>query len=149
MRRRTGNVPYLAVTALIATWLEIGSPAAVAQEVIVHPSQVQSGLSLNALRAMFGMRLRTWPDGTPVTVYVLRDDSDTHRAFAKRILQIFPQQLNRAWDRLVFSGTGQAPEVVQSPQEMLLRVAATPGAIGYLPGELVDDRVQRMEIPET
>ena len=37
-----------------------------------------------------------------------------------------------AWDRLVFSGTGQAPDTVTSTEEMLARVASTPGAIGYL-----------------
>lgn len=126
----------------LAPWVD-------AQEVVIHPSQKDSPLTRNALRAMFGMRLRTWPDGTPVKVFVLREDSSTHKAFAKRILQIFPHQLSRAWDRLVFSGTGQAPQVVQSPEEMLARVANTPGAIGYLPPESIDERVQRVGIRES
>lgn len=122
------------------------APGVDAQEVVIHPSQNESRITRNALRAMFGMRLRTWPDGTPIRVFVLREDSSTHKAFAKRILQIFPHQLSRAWDRLVFSGTGQAPQVVQSPEEMLAKVASTPGAIGYLPPESIDERVQRVGI---
>lgn len=131
----------------LLTWSEIiWVPRANAQEVVIHPSQQDSQLTLNALRGMFGMRLRTWPDGTPVKVFVLGDDSAVHQAFAKRVLQIFPHQLSRAWDRLVFSGTGQTPQVVKSAGDMLVRVINTPGAIGYLPSEMIDERVQRVEI---
>lgn len=134
--------------AWLLTWSEIiWVPWASAQEVVTHPSQQGSHLTLNALRGMFGMRLRTWADGTPVTVFVLGDGSAIHQTFAKRVLQIFPHQLSRAWDRLVFSGTGQTPEVVKSAGDMLVRVANTPGAIGYLPTEMIDERVQRVEIP--
>ncbi|MGH8580646.1 MAG: hypothetical protein ACREVK_11175 [Gammaproteobacteria bacterium] len=139
---------HLIAMALVATSLGLlWPPAARTQEVIVNRSQAQGELSRNALRALFGMRLRAWPDGTAVRVFVLGDDSAAHKTFAKRVLQIFPHQLSRAWDRLVFSGTGQAPEVVQSPEEMLVKVASTPGAIGYVPGEVSDERVQRVEIP--
>jgi hypothetical protein len=40
--------------------------------------------------------------------------------------------LRRAWDRMVFTGTGFAPTVVQSEREMIERVRSTPGAIGYV-----------------
>lgn len=88
------------------------------------------------------MRLRNWSDNTPITVFVLRNDDPLHTAFTKEVLNMFPHQLQRAWDRLVFSGTGQAPIVVNSMQEMAERVAATPGAVGYLERELIDERLR-------
>ena len=102
-----------------------------AEEVIVNPDVKQVEISRNALRAIFGMRMRTWSDGTPITVFVLRSPNPVHKAFCIDQLKMFPHQLESAWDRLVFSGTGQAPIEVGSLQDMLESVAKTPGAIGY------------------
>lgn len=114
--------------------------------VVVHPSVGQHSVSVNAIRAIFGMRLRTWPDGTPTKVFVLRDDHPTHIAFSKETLNVFPHQLRMAWDRLVFSGTGQAPTEVDGEEEMRSKVASTPGAIGYLKKDMVNDDVHILEI---
>ncbi len=78
------------------------------------------------------MGQRIWPDGSRVNVFVLPDDNPEHKAFCKRVLGMFAHQLRQIWDRKVFSGTGQAPNVVTSPEEMIERVGHTPGAIGYV-----------------
>jgi ABC-type phosphate transport system substrate-binding protein len=111
-------------------------------EVVVNDSVQQQMLSVTTIRAIFGMRLRTWPDGKPIRVFVLNDDDPLHVAFSKKILNIFPHQLRLAWDRLVFSGTGQAPYQVGSAKEMRARVATTPGAIGYLGEGMINDSVR-------
>lgn len=80
------------------------------------------------------MRRRTWKDGTAIHVFVLPDTHLTHKSFCKNKLGIFPHRLRKIWDRLVFTGTGQAPTEVQSFKEMRSKVMQTPGAIGYLPG---------------
>lgn len=115
-------------------------------EVVVNPHVQKDDLSKNALRAIFGMRLRTWPDGTPIRVFVLDEHSQMHAKFAKKSLGIFPHQLRRAWDRLVFSGTGQAPFEVSTAKEMRASIATTPGAIGYLPKEMVNENVRVVEV---
>ena len=115
-------------------------------EVITNPSVSEKTLSKSSLRAIFGMRLHTWPDGTAVKVFVMPDDAALHAAFSKEKLNVFPYQLRSAWDRLVFSGTGQAPDTVASADEMLARVASTPGAIGYLPKSKTDSRVNVLQI---
>lgn len=96
-------------------------------------------ISRYMLSGIFGMRLTTWPDGSAIRVFVLPDEDYIHSFFCKQILHIFPHQLRTAWDRLVYSGTGQAPEVLQSEQEMRSRIANTPGAIGYLTKSTLDD----------
>lgn len=103
-------------------------------------------LSRNVLGAIFGMRLRKWSDGVPIKVYVLPDDDPTHIAFSKSVLKVFPYQLRSAWDRLVFSGTGEEPIMLKSEQQMRSVVGSTPGAIGYLSRSMIDDSVK--EIPE-
>lgn len=120
--------------------------AAEPYEIVTNPSVNEKTLPKSSLRAIFGMRLHTWPDGTAIRVFVMPDDAPLHVAFSKEKLNVFPYQLRSAWDRLVFSGTGQAPDTVTSPEEMLARVANTPGAIGYLIKSKTDGRVNVLEI---
>ena len=115
-------------------------------EIIVSATVTESSLSRNALRAIFGMRLRNWPNGNRIRVFVLPDRNLTNVVFCKQLLNIYPHQLRLAWDRLVFSGTGQAPTEVDSEEEMRALVATTAGAIGYLRRSLVNDSVRVLEI---
>jgi len=122
---------------------ESAEPAIVA---IAHPATSSDSISRASLRAIFGMLLPTWPGDTPIKVFVLRDDAPEHAAFSKTVLQVFPHQLRMAWDRQVFSGQGQYPEVVASMPEMLSRVASTPGAIGYAKASEVNQNVRVLKI---
>ncbi|WP_350282517.1 hypothetical protein [Nitrosomonas sp.] len=117
-------------------------------EVITHPGINSNYLSKNLLRSIFGMRLRAWQNGLPVRVFVLPDDAPLHSVFTKQKLNLFPYQLRSAWDRMVYSGTGQAPFVVHTEEEMRARIASTPGAIGYLSGSMINDSVQVVHIDE-
>lgn len=100
--------------------------------VIVQPENVTDELSRNSLRAIFAMRITEWPDGSTIQVFVLEDKNKIHVSFCKNILGMFPYQLRRVWDRQIFSGTGSSPTTVGSEQEMRIRIADTPGAIGYI-----------------
>jgi ABC-type phosphate transport system substrate-binding protein len=131
--------------------------------VVVNPAAPAGpAIARNTLSAIFGMRLRAWEDGTPIRVYVLPDNHAVHVMFCKQILEVFPHQYRTAWDRLVYSGTGQAPlevgseeemrarvagirgeaaVVVGSEDEMRAKVAGTAGAIGYLSRKMIDESV--------
>jgi len=113
---------------------------------IINNSVPQAAISKNGLRAIFSMRLRNWYDNLPITVFVLPDADPLHRQFSKEILNVFPNQMRRAWNRLVFSGSGQAPITVANSQEMLARVKSTPGAIGYLPRQDITKEVRVLQI---
>ena len=115
-------------------------------EVVIHPQVIDKNLPVNTLRAIFGMRMQTWSDGTRIRVFVLSDDAPLHQRFSKGMLNVFPYQLRSAWDRLVFSGIGQAPVKVNSIEEMLVKVASTPGSIGYLWKANVDGRVDVLQV---
>ena len=117
-----------------------------AADVIVNPDVSQSTISQNTLRAIFGMRLLQWPNGEPITVFVLPLKSRVHENFIKERLGVFPHQLERSWDLLVFSGTGQPPISVKSEKEMRQRIAETPGAIGYLSRKDFDENVRLLPI---
>ncbi|WP_136248352.1 hypothetical protein [Halomonas borealis] len=132
---------------LLCLWLLCGSaPWALAQDegavvLIAHPGVTTQHLTRDTARALFAMRQRTWPDGQAARIFVLPNRDPVHARFVKQRLSVYPHQLQLSWDRVVFSGTGQAPERVMSQATMLERIATTPGALGYLEREKLDDRV--------
>ncbi|MCB1738226.1 MAG: hypothetical protein KDI42_08890 [Gammaproteobacteria bacterium] len=112
--------------------LHLIASSATALDVVVNPEVGVTQLSRDECRALFSLQTLRWPDGTPVQVFTLADDALLHRQFTKQVLGLYPYQLRRHWDRIVFSGGGQAPIEVDSVQEMHRRVAKTRGAIGYM-----------------
>lgn len=100
--------------------------------VIVNNTVPEQSISLKKLRAIFAMKLRFWEEDKPITVFVLAKDNATHAAFCKKILNIFPNQLESVWYRQVYTGTGQAPIEVTSEFELIERVKNTSGSIGYI-----------------
>ncbi|WP_295037760.1 hypothetical protein [Salinicola sp.] len=114
--------------------------------VIANKSVQQASLPLETLRAIFAMRQRTFPDGQAVHVFVLPDDNPIHEDFSKKVLGVYPHQLRLAWDRAVFSGTGQAPNEVSSEAEMIEDVASTPGSVGYIKKTSLNGQVRVLDI---
>ena len=137
-----GGVQRALVMLIAALW----PFAAQVQELIANQNVPPQSLSQNEARLFFSMRLQRWPDDRPIKVFVLPDDDPLHASFSKKLLGLFPYQLRGVWDRQLFSGTGQAPTTVADEDEMIRRVASTPGAIGYAWKIPQDPRVTRLEV---
>lgn len=139
------GIARLVVRVLLGFSLGWGTSAG-AVDIIVNRGVSVSSVSQQRVRAMFAMKLLQWPDGQQVRVFVLADDVPLHRTFSKEVLGVYPYQLRQTWDRLVYSGTGQAPTEVGSEAEMLKRVARTPGALGYARHAQPGDRVRILSV---
>lgn len=121
---------------------------AAAVEVIVNRGVAGASLAQASARAFFGMRMTKWPDGRPVQVFVLPDGHAVHAALCKEQLNLYPYQLRQSWDRLVYSGMAQAPIEVATEEEMISRVATTPGALGYVRKVKPNDPVKVLNVTE-
>lgn len=102
-------------------------------EIYAHSGVDQEFLKRSFLRAVFSLRVRTWPDGQPVRVFVLDDSDPLHIQFCQEHLATYPYVLRRSWNRTSYTGTGLLPVRVSSIEEMRRRVDRTQGAIGYVP----------------
>lgn len=116
------------------------------EEVVLAVNQTisENHISRSFSRQIFSMKARQWANGSPIVVFVLPDRNAHHLFFAKEILETFPYKLRAAWDRQVYSGTGQAPREVANIEQMMISIANTPGAIGYLPKAKIDGIKIRM-----
>jgi len=94
-----------------------------------------------ALIAIYSLRTRKWPNGNNLTVFVLEDRHTLHQQFCQQILGVLPYHLRRSWDRLIFSGKAKGPVEVNDMEEMKKMVSMTPGSIGYITQNFLDDSV--------
>ncbi|ACN17246.1 conserved hypothetical protein [Desulforapulum autotrophicum HRM2] len=111
-------------------------------EVIVNASVPEIPYTVNDLKAIFAMQRPVWSNGERIHIFVFADDNPVHREFTKTRLNMFPHQFRRIWDRLLFSGTGQPPRQVSSPEEMIDKVSTTPNSIGYTGSEPDNDNIR-------
>jgi ABC-type phosphate transport system substrate-binding protein len=114
--------------------------------VVVNPSVESKDISVEQIRRIFSMRQITWPNDQVITVYVLSNQHQTHKNFSTKVLGMFPYQLDRIWNKMVYSGLGGEPIKVQSEQEMLERVSQKPGSIGYVMNQVTNDNVNIIKV---
>lgn len=130
----SGHVRALLRAAILAFAAGVCGTAAAEPTVEVITSADRAGMTIDRkllLSAYIG-RMSTWPDGRPITLFVLPDSHPLHVQFSRQLLGTYPYVLRNAWDKLVYTGTGFAPTMVSSEEEMRKRVMDVPGAIGYV-----------------
>ncbi len=101
-------------------------------QIVVNTSVPTDDMTKVQARRVFSMRQVSWANDSTITVYVMEEHHPTHKVFSTQVLGLFPYQLDRIWNKLVYSGLGEEPIKVKNEQEMLDRISNTPGAIGYL-----------------
>lgn len=116
------------------------APASLA--VIVHEDVPDSTLDAATVRRIFLRRQRFWDDGTLVAPVNLPATSAVRDAFSRAVLGRAPRDLAEFWNDLYFHGI-QPPPVLDSERAVLLYVARTPGAIGYVAADSLPDPPHR------
>lgn len=100
--------------------------------VLIHPEVQADSISSTTLSRIYAMQIKKWPDGTPIRVYTFSPKTALFKEFATKKAKIQPHQLDRLWNRLLFTGTGRTPTEVTNSAEMIEKIKNNPGAIGYV-----------------
>lgn len=136
--------------ALALCCLLITSSATYAQQnakVVVNNDVNITSLTRSEVRDIFTSRKQYWSGGSKITVFVLDSDTPAHQAFCRQVLNMFPYQLDRLWNQIIYSGQGERPKTVESESALINAVASTPGAIGYIYDEATSVNVHEVVIP--
>ncbi len=115
-------------------------------QVVVNASVPKQSVSVDQIRRIFSMRQTVWANDQLIKVYVLTNQHQTHKNFSTQVLGMFPYQLDRIWNKLVYSGLGEEPIKVNSEQEMLEKISQNPGAIGYVMGQVSANSVHVIDV---
>ncbi|MDH3890119.1 MAG: hypothetical protein OEV49_03465 [candidate division Zixibacteria bacterium] len=115
--------------------------------VIANTSVPIESLDKEMLFDVYRCDVQTWDDDTKIMVWDLGERGATRKAFYEFIGKR-PSRMKSLWMKKLLTGDGDPPEVAESEEEMLEKIIGTPGAIGYVNQELVDDRVKLLLVIE-
>ena len=99
--------------------------------VIAHKSVPIDKIKKSKLLDFYTGDIRKWNDGQPVVILDLKPRGDTKKAFYE-FLGKRPSRLKSIWLRKMLSGEGDPPLSMKSEDELLKKVASTPGALGFV-----------------
>jgi ABC-type phosphate transport system substrate-binding protein len=135
---------------LMAAFCTIVTPetsAADSVAVIAHRSVPEKELNKTKLLDIYSGDIKNWSDGKPVVVLDLKPTGEIKETFYK-FLGKSQSRMKSIWIKRMLSGEGDPPVAVDSEAEMVKRVAATPGAIGFVSRASVNDTVKTLAIIE-
>jgi len=120
-------------TLLLCLWCYSPAKAQESSLVIIGNGKgVPSEMKLAQLKATLrGEKLR-WPDGSKVTIALLKTNTPIGTTTSRKIYNMSANDLNKYWLALVFQGKADAPNFFTSEVELEEFVAQTNGAIGIV-----------------
>jgi ABC-type phosphate transport system substrate-binding protein len=151
---RSNGFAALAGLSIATVWLTAGAPAARGQvpgaddlAIVVHRANPVDAVTVSELRRIFMLDTQTWPSGRKITV-VLREKGQPERAEAIRLIcGLSAPEYERHVLYQTFQGSVSiGPRSIQSASAMLRFIFNTPGAIGYVRVDEVDDAVKVLQI---
>jgi ABC-type phosphate transport system substrate-binding protein len=136
-------------TSILLVLLLLFASACVHAQVVViaNRSVPESALTPAQVLDMYLLNTRTWSDGQVVSLTCLRENMDEEREFYG-LLQRTPLEMRKIWLRAQLSGQARPPEMIMSQEELVRRVASTPGAIGFVRREKVQGNVKILLVLE-
>jgi len=99
--------------------------------VIAHKSVPLDTIKKSVLLDFYTCDIKKWSDGQPVIVFDLKSQGEVKTAFYY-YLGKSSSRMKSVWLKKLLSGEGESPEAMNSEEELLGKVAATAGAIGFV-----------------
>ncbi|MGE5471335.1 MAG: hypothetical protein ACM3X0_11110 [Bacteroidota bacterium] len=99
--------------------------------VIAAPGAGEHRLSRETVSLIFRRKQIYWETGTRIQPVNLPPSHPLRHAFSQAILGQPPEAMEEYWREMYFHGV-LPPHVLSSEEAVILFVAATPGAIGYI-----------------
>lgn len=109
--------------------------------VIAHKSVPVDTIKKSVLLDLYACDMKKWSDGQPVIVFDLKPQSAVKLAFYS-YLGKSSSRMKSIWLKKLLSGEGDPPEAMNSEEELLAKVMATAGAIGFVSKNKVHDKVK-------
>lgn len=110
--------------------------------IIVHPDNPIESLSDEQASNLFLGKTKTFPNGQTAVPIDQEPGNDARTMFAEKVLKRNESQIKAYWSRLIFTGKGKPPKMVEDGEEMIGLISMNPSLIGYVEKDEVDDSVK-------
>lgn len=133
------------ISLLGALWLALAGSALAADGFVVIANEGAPATSLTAaqLKDIYTGKTMYWDGGVAVTIVYIADKTD---AALKEHSGMDTSAFKTFWQRLAFSGRGQAPKKADDAAAALALVASTKGAICIVPADADLKGVKKVEV---
>jgi ABC-type phosphate transport system substrate-binding protein len=145
------NVSFCATRVRIASALVLSMltaaaavPAIKNMAVIVSTGNKLSDVPLADLSKLCKGAQKAWPDGKSFTLVLKDPDSSEMRGVVEKLLGASPAEVKAAIAKL--NETRQVVKVVESDEDLLRAVEATPGAVGILDVYSINSSVKVLRV---
>ena len=100
-----------------------------AQVSVIGNKSVGEAVNTAKIISIYSLTMTKWADGTKITVYDNGSDANTgfYSAVGKDHLSF-----KKEWMKKQLTGEAKAPENLGSDADVVAKVAATPGAVGFV-----------------
>lgn len=127
--------------------ISLGSFAPAQVAVIVNSSVQANEINNTELLDFYTRDVRVWQNGDPVIVFDLKPKSDVKETFYN-FLGKSTSRMKSIWMKKMLSGEGDPPEALETEKDIVKKVAATPGAIGFVSQSEVTEDVKVLVVIE-
>lgn len=110
--------------------------------VITHKHNPLNTLAPADIKRIFLKQTGKFPDGNRAIVSTLPGDLPITRSFYATALKMSGNQWHTYWAQYTFSGQKSTPQQLRDQETMRTWVAQTPGALGFVHVDWVDDSVK-------
>jgi ABC-type phosphate transport system substrate-binding protein len=110
--------------------------------VITDPSVELTSLDIEQLERLYLLRPNRFPGGVRLIAIDQKAGSEIRQAFLQKALWKTEIDVAEYWSRRMFSGKGRPPRQFDGDAAVIDEVIDSPGTIGYVDSESVDDRVK-------
>jgi ABC-type phosphate transport system substrate-binding protein len=133
------------ILSTIATSAILLSTASFAGDIsiIVHKDNAMSQADTKTISKFFLNKKKTFPDSSQrILLLDQKEGSGERNGFYKTVVNKTPSQLKSYWSKIIFTGKGKPPKIIDSQAEIIKAVASNPSAIAYVDSSLVNDSVK-------
>lgn len=110
-----------------------------AQVSVIANKSVGETINTSKLANIYSLTVTKWSDGAKIIVF--DNNSDTKNIFYKGLGKD-QLSLKKEWMKKQLTGEAKAPESLGSDDEVINKVASTPGAIGFVKSSSVNGNVK-------
>ncbi|MGH8492075.1 MAG: hypothetical protein ACRERR_03055 [Moraxellaceae bacterium] len=111
--------------------------------VVTNINSSANSIPLSQLSRIFLGQSSAYPDGS--SAIPLDINGETRNQFYRDVLKKSPEQVEKYWARMIFTGKAQPPREVKSADVKSV-VAETPGAISYMDSSKVDASLKILKV---
>ncbi len=115
--------------------------------VIANSSCKMDSIDKNQLLDFYTGDIKKWQDNSKVIVLDLKPRLEIRDQFYDFIGKS-SSRMKSIWLKKMLSGEGDPPQAMNSELEILKKVSETPGAIGYVSKDLVNNKVKVLAVIE-